>query len=298
MAGQGVRRMRRTLLGYLPVDSPIHSLHPIIKTFFLLIVSTYPLLIDAPEWNIVGIVAMFIIFIASRVQLGILKFYTTIMLNIFWIIFIAYTFFGGYAPGYHIIGRVGPVLISWENVSWAITVYLRMFFAILVIIYFLSVARERDVILGLRWLRLPYVVSYMIGLAFRSIGLSIIDFHTIREAERARALDLKELPLTHKIKKFGLYIVPMVALALRRTDEVSNALDSRGFKFTGLKGHKRTDYLLSKYRFGGKDAVAVGAMLAIMAVLVYLRYFTLYITTQHSLLLKYIGGLLGVGSGG
>ncbi len=298
MAGKGARRLRRTLLGYLPVDSPIHSLHPIIKTFFLLIVSIYPLLIDAPEWNVIGIVAMLIIYIVSRVQLGILKFYTTIMLNIFWIIFIAYTFFGGYAPGYHVIGKVGPVLISWENVSWAITVYLKMFFAILVIVYFLSVARERDVILGLRWLRLPYVVSYMIGLAFRSIGLSIMDFHTIREAEKARALDLKELPLTHKIKKFGLYIVPMVALALRRTDEVSNALDSRGFKFAGLRGYKRTDYLLSKYVFGGKDAVAVGAMLTIMAALVYLRYFTPYLTTQYSLLLSYIAGLLRVGSGG
>lgn len=294
MAGPAPRKMRRTLLGYLPVESPIHALHPIIKTFFLLIVSIYPLLIDAPEWNLVGIVAMIIIFVVSKVQLSILKFYTTIMLNIFWIIFIAYTFFGGYAPGYHVIGKVGPILISWENISWAITVYLRMFFAILVIIYFLSVARERDVILGLRWLRLPYVVSYMIGLAFRSIGLSIIDFHTIREAEKARALDLKELPLTHKIKKFGLYIVPMVALALRRTDEVSNALDSRGFKFTGLRGYKRTDYLLSKYKFRGKDAVAVGAMLAVLAAIVYFRYFTPYLSTRESLLLKWIAGLLGV----
>ncbi len=288
------KKMRRTLLGYLPVESPIHAFHPIIKTFFLLIISVYPLLIDNPEWNIVGIVAMFAIFFLSRVQLSIIKFYTTIMLNIFWIIFIAYTFFGGYTPGYHVIARWGPILISWENIAWAITVYLKMFFAILVIIYFLSVSRERDVILGLRWVRLPYVIAYMIGLAFRSIGLSLIDFNTIREAEKARALDLKALPLTHKIKKFGLYIVPLVALALRRTEEVSNALDSRGFKFTGLRGYRRTDYLLSKYRFQSKDAAALGLMLAILAVLTYFRYFTPLLTGQSSALLRLLGSWMGV----
>ncbi|MCD6323636.1 MAG: energy-coupling factor transporter transmembrane protein EcfT [Desulfurococcales archaeon] len=294
MAGPAPKKMRRTLLGYLPIESPIHTFHPIIKTFFLLIISMYPLLIDSPEWNIVGIVAMFAVFIASKVQLSILKFYTTVMLNIFWIIFIAYTFFGGYSPGYHVLARVGPILISWENIWWAITVYLKMFFAILVIVYFLSVSRERDVVLGLRWLRAPYVIAYMIGLALRSIGLSLIDFNTIREAEKARALDLKALPLTHKIKKFGLYIVPLVALALRRTDEVSNALDSRGFKFTGLRGYKRTDYLLSKYRFGGKDLVAVALMLGILAAILYFRYLTTALTPSSSMLLQGIAGLLGV----
>jgi hypothetical protein len=37
-AAPAPKKMRRTLLGYLPVESPIHAFHPIIKTFFLLII--------------------------------------------------------------------------------------------------------------------------------------------------------------------------------------------------------------------------------------------------------------------
>lgn len=289
-----VVKMRRTLLGYLPLESPMHKFHPLIKTFFLLIVSAYPLLIDPPEWNLIGALVMIIIFVIASVPLRILKYYTAIMLNIFWIIFIAYTFFGGYMPGYHIITKIGPIIISWENIMIVFVIYLRMFFAILVIIFFLSVARERDVVVGVRALKLPYVIAYIVGLAFRSIGLSIIDFNTIREAEKARALDIKALPLAQKIKKFGMYIVPLVALALRRTDEVSNALESRGFKFTGLRGYKRTDYIVSKYKFQAKDYVAVTVMIGILALILYLKYFTPYMSLHNSILLKILSRFFGV----
>ena len=292
--GSGSIRMKRTLLGYLPVESPIHSFHPIVKTFFLLIVSVYPLLIDSPDWNLVGISVLLIIFYLSRIDLSILKFYTTIMLNIFWIIFIAYTFFGGYSPDYHVVGRLGPIIVSWENIAWAFSVYCRMFWGILIIIFFLSVSRERDVILGLRWLRLPYVISYTVGLALRSIGLSIIDFNTIREAEKARALDIGELPLTHKIKKFGLYIVPLMSLALRRTDEVSNALDSRGFSFTGWRDSKRTEYMLSKYRVKLRDFLAIALMTLVLLTLLYLRLATTVLSTDNSLILRLLARALGV----
>lgn len=281
-------------MGYLPLESPIHNFHPIVKTFFLLIVSVYPLLIDSPDWNLVGIFLLLIIFYLSRIDLSILKFYTTIMLNIFWIIFIAYTFFGGYSPGYHVVGRLGPVIISWENIAWAFSVYCKMFWGILIIIFFLSVSRERDVILGLRWLRFPYLISYTVGLALRSIGLSVMDFNTIREAEKARALDIGELPLTHKIRKFGLYIVPLMSLALRRTDEVSNALDSRGFSFTEWRDSRRTEYMLSKYKIKLRDISAITLMVSVLIALVYLRLTTTVLNTSDSLTLRMLARVLGV----
>ncbi|MEM0474116.1 MAG: energy-coupling factor transporter transmembrane component T [Zestosphaera sp.] len=286
--------MKRTLLGYLPLESPVHSFHPIVKTFFLLIVSVYPLLIDSPDWNLVGIFVLLIIFYLSRIDVSILRFYTTIMLNIFWIIFIAYTFFGGYSPDYHVVGRLGPIIVSWENIAWAFSVYCRMFWGILIIIYFLSVSRERDIILGLRWLRLPYVISYTAGLALRSIGLSIIDFNTIREAEKARALDMGELPLTHKIKKFGLYIVPLMSLALRRTDEVSNALDARGFSFAGWRDSRRTEYMLSKYEVRLRDLLVIALMVFMLLALLYLKLTTAVLSTSNSLVLGVLARALGV----
>ena len=253
-------RMRRSLLGYMPVDSPIYRLHPATRLLFLLVVSAYPMLIRMPELNVLGSVFMLILYKVARVDLTIIKNYKMAFLNLFFVIAIAYTFFGGYRPEYRVLAELGPVKICWENLRWAIVVYIQLIFAILIMIFFLSTTRERDVVVGLRALRIPFVLSYMAGLALRSIGLSIIDFNTIREAEKARALDLDALPFSEKVKKFGMYIVPLVALAIRRSDEVSNALDSRGFSYSGLKTAGRTDYILSRYRMTRLDYLVLALM--------------------------------------
>jgi energy-coupling factor transporter transmembrane protein EcfT len=278
--------MRKTLLGYLPVDSPIHSLHPVTKVLLLLLLSAYPMMIDMPEANLIGLVFMLILLQYARVKLMVLSQYKTILLNLFFVIAIAYTFFGGYAPGYRILFQFGALRIAWDNLRWAISVYVKLVFAVLVIIFFLSTTRERDLLVGLRTLRVPYVISYVIGLSFRSIGVSLIDFLTIREAERARALDLSSLPYTQRIKKFGLYIVPMTALVLRRAEEVSNALDSRGFAFKGIRETKRTDYILSLYRIRARDCAVIIALAAIFVLIVILRYHYGMLTASSSYLYR------------
>ncbi len=278
--------MRKTLLGYLPVRSPIHSIHPVTKVLFLLFMSAYPMMIDMPEANLVGLIFMLILLQYARVKLMVLGQYRTILLNLFFVLAIAYTFFGGYAPGYHIIFQFGILRIAWENLRWAIAVYVKLVFAVLVIVFFLSTTRERDLLIGLRTLRFPYVVSYVAGLSFRSIGLSLIDFLTIREAERARALDLSALPFTQKVKKFGLYIVPMTAFVLRRAEEVSNALDSRGFMFRGFHESQRTDYILSLYKIRLRDYAIISGLLAVFVLVAVLRYDFGMLTANASYLYK------------
>ncbi len=280
-------KMRRSLLGYLPEESPIFSLHPVTKVLFLLVVSAYPMLTQLPEANLAGSLFMLALFKAAKVDLSVIKGYKMAFVNLFFVIAIAYTFFGGYRPEYTVLLRLGPIRVCWENLRWAILVYLQLVLAILVIIFFLSTMRERDVVVGLRTLRLPFVVCYLAGLSLRSIGLSIIDFFTIREAEKARALDLAELPFSEKVKKFGLYIVPLVGLAIRRAEEVSNALDSRAFRFSGLfKGGKRTDYIPKKYKIRGADVALIAIMFAFLAAIVFVNYQYGWLRAENSLLYR------------
>ena len=44
--------MNKTLLGYVPEESPIYAIHPFVKLFFLLVVSLFPMFIAAPEINL------------------------------------------------------------------------------------------------------------------------------------------------------------------------------------------------------------------------------------------------------
>ena len=279
-------KMRRSLLGYLPVDSPIFRLHPMTRLLFLLIVSAYPMIVRLPELNVAGSIFMLALFKVSKVDLRVIKNYKMAFVNLFFVIAIAYTFFGGYNPDYRVLVELGPVKVCWENLRWAMVVYIQLIFAILIMIFFLSTMRERDIVVGLRALKVPFVLAYMAGLALRSIGLSIIDFNTIREAEKARALDLQALPFSEKVKKFGMYIVPLVALAIRRSDEVSNALDSRGFRFTGLKSGKRTDYILSKYKMTKLDYAVLAGMGVFLAGIILVSIYTDWLALESSLLYR------------
>jgi len=286
-------KLKRTLLGYLPEESPIHSFHPLSKLLFLILVSAYPMLTDNPDVNVLGVIFLLILFFYSKIPLSILKFYTTIMLNILWIIIIAYTFFGGYSPSYTVIAKLGLFTISWENIAWAISVYVKMFFGILIIIFFLSTSREKDIIVSLKTLKLPHGFSYAIGLALRSIGLALIDFNILREAERARALSLSELPFIQRIKKFGLYIVPLLIIMLRRADDFANAIDARGINL--FSSQKRTDYIAAKYLFHVRDYLLFSILATVFLFLLYLKFSSNILASSSSTILSYLRYLV-VGS--
>jgi len=283
-------KLKRTLLGYLPEESPIHSFHPLTKLFFLILISVFPLLIDNADYNLIGVVCLLAFYFYSKIPLTILRFYTTIMLNILWIIVIAYTFFGGYEQTYTIITKVGPFIISWENIAWAISVYIKMFFGILIIIFFLSTSREKDVIVAFRTLKMPYAFSYAAGLSLRSIGLAIIDFNILREAERARALAINELPILQRIKKFGLYIVPLLFIMLRRADDFANAIDSRGINLFSQR--KKTDYVASKYSLKTRDYIFLSSLAAILLVLLFAKLTSTILSSSSSIILQLIKSLV------
>ncbi|MGC9208792.1 MAG: energy-coupling factor transporter transmembrane component T family protein [Nitrososphaeria archaeon] len=272
------KKMIKTLFGYMPVNSPIYKLHPITKIAFLLIVSAYPLLINTPGINALGLITMIILLKISKVELSILKNYKYIIVSLIAIVVVVYTFAGGYAPTYTILYRIGPIIISYENEVFALVTAMKLIFAVFVVIFFLSTTREREVVQGLRFLKIPYTISLVAGLALRAISLSLIDFFTIQEAQKARAFDLSSLPIMEKIKQYGLYVIPLLAVLLRRAEDVSLALDARGFMLFSKQKIKRTDYILSQYHVGPLDILVLLILFALLSIILlgdYLGWFTI-----------------------
>ncbi|MEM4093012.1 MAG: energy-coupling factor transporter transmembrane component T [Conexivisphaerales archaeon] len=269
------KKMMRTLLGLIPVNSPMQRLHPITKIAFLLLVSAYPLLINTPGLNALGLVVMLILLQISNVELSILKQYRYLIFSLIAVVMVAYTFLGGYAKGYTILYRLGPIIISLQNETFALVTAMKLIFAVFVVIFFLSTTREREIVQGLRFLKVPYSVCLVAGLSFRAIGVSIIDFFTIQEAQKARALDLATLPILERIKQYGMYVVPIFAVALRRAEDVSLALDARGFVMFGKKTTKvnRTDYILSEYKIKALDLAIIAILVAILALIIVGDYY-------------------------
>ena len=87
--------MNKTLLGYVPTQSPIYAIHPFVKLYFLLIVSLFPMFVAAPEWNMLLMLVIILLMWISRVDMRTLKIYVPVAISMGSIIIISYVLLGG-----------------------------------------------------------------------------------------------------------------------------------------------------------------------------------------------------------
>ena len=285
--------MNKTLLGYVPERSPIYAVHPFVKLFFMLVVSLFPMVIASPEWNLGLMLFVLGLMAWSRVDLRTLRIYVPVAVSMGSIILLSYTVFGGYHPEYQLLANLGGVNLYWERIRDAAVVYCRILPMIVTMVFFLSTSRERDVIVAMRSIRVPFVITYVFAMALRASGMVLEDFQIVRQAEQARGFDSAGKSLAYKIRKYVMYMIPLFALSLRRVEEFANALTARGYAFTGEASRvKRADYVLTHYRFGTADAVLTGAISFAFIWLLVLRFGFGYFALDDSWLLAWLKSAL------
>jgi energy-coupling factor transporter transmembrane protein EcfT len=285
--------MNKTLLGYVPTQSPIYAIHPFVKLFFLLIVSLFPMFVTAPEWNMLLMLVIILLMWISRVDMRTLKIYVPVAISMGSIIIISYVLMGGTHPEYELIAQFAGIKVYWERVRDAIVVYFRILPMIFTMVFFLSTSRERDVIVAMRTVRLPFVVTYVFAMALRSAGMVLEDFQIVRQAEQARGFDTTGKSLAYKIRKYVNYMIPLFALSLRRSEEFTNALVARGYAFTGeVSRIKRADYVLTHYSFKYFDVVFTALISISFIALLIMRFGYNYFGIDESALMSWLRNAL------
>jgi energy-coupling factor transporter transmembrane protein EcfT len=83
------------------------------------------------------------------------------------------------------------------------------------------------------------------------------------------------MSLRDRAKLYAMYMIPLFTLAIRRTDEISNALYARGYTPSGKmeKGGKRSDYILTLYPIHQIDKFLITAMTVIFILVAILNVF-------------------------
>jgi energy-coupling factor transporter transmembrane protein EcfT len=285
--------MNKTLLGYVPTQSPIYAIHPFVKLFFLLIVSLFPMFVAAPEWNIALMLVIILLMWISRVDIRTLRIYVPVAISMGSIIIISYIIMSGTHPEYHLVTRFVGIKVYWERIRDAVVVYFRILPMIFTMVFFLSTSRERDVIVAMRTVRLPFVVTYVFAMALRSAGMVLEDFFIVRQAEQARGFDPTGKSIVYKLRQYVMYMIPLFALSLRRAEEFTNALVARGYAFTGEASRiRRADYILTHYSFKSYDAFFTALIGISFIVLLVLRFGFHYFSIDQSWLINWLKGLL------
>ena len=281
--------MRRTLLGTVPVLSPLYKLHPVTRIFMLLFLGAVSLFILVPEINFVLIILILLFLVWAKVDISGLRIYLPLTVTVAIFMFIVSTAFPGPKPEYHAFKVLG-ITLYLEVFYFTFASYWRLMAMLFGTIQYFSTNRERDTLVAIRTLKVPFVVTYFFSLALRSAGMFLEDMHTIREAERARGLDESSMSLQDRAKLYGMYMIPLFTLAIRRTDEISSALYARGYTPSGKieGGGKRSDYILTQYPIRVVDIVLIVLMIGIFILAGFLQIRYGYFSMQHSPLYQFL----------
>lgn len=264
--------MKKTIIAMVPEESPIYKFHPLTRFCLFIVTGFIPLLIDMPEVNLLFIIGIILLFKWSKVQISSLKIYMPMIITVGVFIFLTYIFFPGNDPGNIPFFKIFGWQVYYQPVRWALVTYFRILALIFASIFYFCTNRERDILAGFRSIGVPFSVSYFFGLALRTVGMFMEDLRTIREAEQARGLDYSVMTFKDKVKFYAMYIIPLFTLALRRGDEMANALFVRGYAFGGSPtGEKRSDYILTKYNITLMDKPLIALFCIVFVALLIIR---------------------------
>ena len=154
------------------------------------------------------------------------------------------------------------VLVSDKGLLTAITKVTGYAGMVLATIALVVTARDVELIGALRQLRVPHAVMFFLATVFRSLDLALADYDIIHQAQLARAIDARPRSFLQRLRDLASIAVPMVAMMIRRSSEIGDALLARGYT---LGRPDRDFYETSPWRFLDWGVVALSLCLLYLA---------------------------------
>ncbi|MBO0794933.1 MAG: hypothetical protein J2P36_28835 [Ktedonobacteraceae bacterium] len=121
------------------------------------------------------------------------------------------------------------LLISDRTLLVAITKVIGYSGMVLTTISLVVTSRDVELIGALRQLRIPQPLIFFLSTVFRALDLALLDYNTIRQAQLARAINARPRSFIRRLRDLASIAVPMVAMMIRRSSEIGDALVARGY---------------------------------------------------------------------
>lgn len=185
---------------------------------------------------------------------------------LFLFIFLVWTLLGMFQvnPG-PVILHAGPVSIEWFDFYKSAVFVVRIYLMVSVFFTVILTTNFSDIILGLRKIYVPYVISFGVGMLFQIIPIVMNEFTAIMDAQRSRGLELDNCGKIQKMKNYVTMSFPLLFRVLNKGHNISLAMYYYHLDFKV----KRTSY--KNIKAGSKDLVFIIAFLLMGAASIYLN---------------------------
>lgn len=243
---------------YLDENTWFHRLDPRTKIIGVLMLFGLPLAFNDPRY--VAVVALGLVALGAAAK-ALPNFWRMRYLLLLLVLFssLLWPFF---AEGPTPLWSWGPLRVSRESLLFGIAMGLRLASFVAAGLVFLSTTTNEEFTQGLIRLRLPYPVAFAFSTALRLVPTFAGAGATIVQAQISRGLDLESGNVFQRGRKFIPLAVPLFIYAVRHTNLLAMALESRGFSPQA----QRTWYVQLQMRRDDYIALSVLAMLFVGAV--------------------------------
>ena len=263
---------------FSPYNTFVHKLDPRNK-IFLMIVLFVCVFLKVTVWSstliISGILFLFLIGVMLLSKVSLLSLLKS--LGAMWILFIflliIYVFVPNpaYNPS-HIAFRINGYPINYDAfIQWGYIV-IRLMMMLMVTMILTSTTKPMDLTYGLEWYLTPlklvkfpsHIVAMTLSIALRFIPTLIDETNRIIKAQSSRGVDFNHGGIFKRFKAIFALIIPLFVSAITRSEELSDAMEARGYDPYA----KRTRY--RKLQFHLVDLFAFIIVMAIFGGLLYL----------------------------
>jgi len=90
-------------------------------------------------------------------------------------------------------------------------------------------SRDIELMGAMRQLHIPRPIIFFLSTVFRALNLALTDYETIYQAQIARAVNARPRNFLRRLRDLASIAVPMVAMMIRRSSEIGDALLARGY---------------------------------------------------------------------
>ncbi len=253
------------MMEYVHRHSIIHSLNPLTKLVWSVVILFMALVLDSPWWLAAIVISVVIVGFIGRVGKETLAYVGTlfalcIVIFIFQIWFrpSGRTLFSVFPPGLPVVGGWLPV--TEGGVLFGIAMSLRVMCLVSPFSVILSTTQPRDIIMALvDKLHVPYDYAFLFTTTLRFMPIIGSEVNTISQAQRSRAYPVEGWNPIRKIQALIPLSLPIVFIAIEKADRLGLCMDLRGY------GSKNRTFL-HNFELRLIDWVAFAVMVLMVAV--------------------------------
>ena len=234
----------------------IFRLDPRVKFISLLIIFISLLTVKHIEFYLFWFLLAFILTFSNKIHP---KFFLRPLKIFLWLFILTITFHALFTPG-KVILHLAKIYITVEGIQKGIFFSLRLFLIILFTYLFSLTTNPMDLTDGLsrlfsplRKLKLPVDDLFtIVHISIRFIPTLFEQSSRILMAQRARGLNFN-VNLLRKIRHIPSLIGPVILLAIKRTNDLALALESRWYH----PGKKRTSFIVLRLKPIDYSAISI-----------------------------------------